>query len=100
MVALVRLRRGAEPRELAHRPEPIAITVGMNASGVRVFAGPREIARQIEGGQIARLVDLLQRNVRDRAVGGSGARPASGPAFRGRVFPAATLLVEFRALRR
>src|SRR5207237_9061514 len=41
--ALVRVSGGAEAGELAHGPEPAAITGRMDAAGVRKFAGPADL---------------------------------------------------------
>ena len=53
MIAFVGLARRAEAGELAHRPKPIAIAVGVNAARIRIFTRPREVARQIEMREIA-----------------------------------------------
>src|SRR2546428_9625700 len=50
--ARVGFRRRAEADVLAHRPEPLAVHVLVDAAGVRILAGPADIALEIDARQI------------------------------------------------
>ena len=69
MVAFVRLLRIAEPRELAHGPEPVAVAARVDAAGVGIFARVSEVAREIEIRYVLGAVERLERDIGDRAVG-------------------------------
>src|SRR5207302_7907491 len=56
----------AEPRELAHRPEPAAVHRGLHAARVRELPGEPEVARGVEARQIVRRVEGLDELIRER----------------------------------
>ena len=58
-VAPVGLRRRAEARVLAHRPEAPAVHGGLDAARERVLAGKAEVAEIVEGGEVGRRVEGL-----------------------------------------
>ena len=51
--ALVRLRGGAEARELAHRPHLAAVPRGVDAASVRVLPRQAEVALGIKAGDVS-----------------------------------------------
>ena len=65
VVALVRLARRAEARELAHGEHAPAIHVGVDAARVRVLAREREIARQVHAREVLGRVERPDRNAGD-----------------------------------
>ena len=81
VIAFVGLLGVAEAGELAHRPQPVAIPVGMNAARIRILAGPRQIARQIEVRHVFADRRPLERNVGDRPVDRSRTGALSGFAL-------------------
>src|SRR2546425_12877588 len=63
----VRLFRRAEADVLAHRPEPCAVHVRVDAARERVLAGTPDIALEIDVGQVLGAVDGLDREARVRS---------------------------------
>src|SRR5207249_12889 len=61
-VALVRLDGGAEAGVLAHRPEPLAMHLGMDAAGERELARRAEVRGETLGRRVRRPVDRLERS--------------------------------------
>ena len=57
--ASIRLRRRAEANVLAHRPQPVAVHVAMDAARERILARPADVARGIAPGQVLGSVDRL-----------------------------------------
>src|SRR5439155_22869168 len=82
-VAGIRLLGGSEAREHPHRPEPAAIARWVDATGERVLARVREVARIIESGDVHRAVETLNRESGRRhertrtldAIGGDACLP-------------------------
>ncbi len=63
--ARVRLLRGPEARELAHRPQPAPVHRGVDAPRVRVHAGPAQVALVVDL-DVVRRVERLGGKPRDR----------------------------------
>ena len=66
MEALVRVLRGAEPRELAHRPKTAPVHRRLHAPRVREFPGEAEIAVGVEPFKIVGRVERLDQLVGQR----------------------------------
>ena len=79
MISFVGLRRVAEPRKLTHRPQAVAIAVGMDAPRVWILAR----LGKIEPGSVLRAVEPLERHVGNRPVDRTRTRSLARPA-RGR----------------
>ena len=81
--ALIRLDRGPEPGELAHRPQPPAIHRRVDAARERIRAGQPDLRRRRKIGRRVQRPDLLTRQRRERALtlrrGGIGGRPSVVP---------------------
>src|SRR5207237_2905377 len=56
--ALVRVARAPEAGELSHRPEPAAVSRGMNAARVRIFAWHADV-RRARPGYVQRRVERI-----------------------------------------
>ena len=95
MIALVGLLGVAKARELAHRPKPVAVHAGVDAARVRILARQREIAREVEIGNVIRTVERLAA-ARRRSSG----RPRPSPARAGAICATPTCARSERALRR
>src|SRR5262249_33519546 len=62
--ARVGLPGRAEADVLAHRPEPLAIHVAMDAARVGILSGPADVALEVATGEILRAIHRLHRDAR------------------------------------
>ena len=59
LVPLICVFRGAEPRELAHRPQPAAVHRRVNTARERIRARPAELPLVVEAGEVGGRIDGL-----------------------------------------
>src|SRR5439155_22252874 len=57
----------AEADVLAHRPEPLAVHVRVDAAGERILARPADVALDVHARRVLRPVDRLDRKARVRS---------------------------------